>query len=128
MPRPGLCARYYEKLRAYIERKTSDPAFEPDMDFNIEKAGLEMYDSIENGKMSFKTYFHYHYYDTAYAERTRIGDIVLGSAIAIAIAIAIPTLLISILSFRRRAPLYFDRDRGIEQRCGHTFRQRLYEQ
>jgi hypothetical protein len=100
---------HFDKLRAYIERKTSDPAFEPDMYFNMDKAGLEMYDYIENGKMSFKTYFHYHYYETAYAERTRIGDIVLGSAIAI----AIPTLLISILSFRRRAPLYFDRDRGI---------------
>ncbi len=67
------------------------------------------YARIVDGKMPFKTYWHYHYYETAAAERFRRGDIVL----AIFYLISIPGLSYLALRMKRIAPLYFDRERRI---------------
>ena len=73
------------------------------------EVALRIYQRIVNGKMPFKTYVHYHYYETAAAERLRRADTVL----AVIYSIVIPALFISILSYHRRAPLIFDREHRI---------------
>ncbi len=74
------------------------------------KVKKRMFSLIDkNGKMPFKTYWNYHYYETAAAERFRRGDIVL----AIFYLISIPDLSYLALRMKRIAPLYFDRERCI---------------
>jgi hypothetical protein len=100
---------YFENLREYTEREVSIQVVKQSNSFSSAKAGLEMYDWIKNGKMSFKTHMHYRYHGTAYPDRIRRAD----TAMVIFHSIAIPTLLISIIRIRRRAPIYFDREQNL---------------
>jgi hypothetical protein len=75
-----------------------------------DKVELRMYNRLDkSGKMSFKTYWHYRYYEIDAAERFRRGDIVL----AIFYLISIPGLSYMALRMKRIAPLCFDRERRI---------------
>jgi hypothetical protein len=74
------------------------------------EVAIDMYRELdENGKIPFKKYWHYHYYETYAAERFRRGDIVL----TIFYLISIPGLSYMALRMKRRAPLCFDRERRI---------------
>jgi hypothetical protein len=90
---------------AYERKNNGDDYFENTTD----KLDLRIFHYIENGKMPFKTYWHYHYYETAAAERFRRGDTVL----AIFYLISIPGLTYMALRMKRLAPLCFDRERRI---------------
>lgn len=64
---------------------------------------------VEGRKMTLNSYLYYRYNEVAYADRNFIVDLVFGG---MAIAI-IFILIVAILSFHRRASLYFDRKRKI---------------
>ncbi|AJQ97930.1 hypothetical protein [Gynuella sunshinyii] len=95
---------YFERLKNRYTDLTPNENIYDNLQREIEKADLRDYYRIDNGKMPFQSYVQYHYYEAYAADRTRKTDIVLGTIYTI----IIPALMISILSFRRRAPLFFD--------------------
>ncbi|AJQ97931.1 hypothetical protein [Gynuella sunshinyii] len=100
---------YFEKLAERYPDLTPNDDIYNNLGDELNKYALSKYYRIENGRMPLKTYFHYHYYETAAAERFRKGDTIL----AIFYAISIPALIIALLRFRRRAPIYFDREKQL---------------
>ena len=71
---------------------------------------IRMFQELNNkGEVSIKTYWNYHYYRVPHAVKNRRVDI----ALVVAYALAIPGLGFAIARYHRRAPLYFDRDKGI---------------
>lgn len=69
----------------------------------------KIYNRVSSGYMPFKTYVYYRYNDIAYPERRLRGDIIFGSLLSIAFIL----LLYFNITFKRRAPLFFDRDKCI---------------
>ncbi len=73
-------------------------------------SAIERYALIDSsGKMPLKNYVHIRYIRSAPAKRRLYGDIFMASFLGL----GIPGLLIAILSFRRRAPLYIDREKNL---------------
>ncbi len=83
---------------------------------------IGMYNDInENGVMPLKKYLNIRYVDSVGAKRRLHRDIFMASFLGI----GIPGLFIAILSFRRRAPLYVDREKRLVYtwRKGHVWAQ-----
>ncbi len=71
---------------------------------------IDRYNRIDqNGKMPFDEYLDIRYRDSIGATHRLAGDIIFGSINVIAIIV----LGVAILSFHRRSPLYFDRNKRI---------------
>lgn len=98
-----------ETYLSYIEHRKKlygDDYF----DKTSNNVAIRKYNRINKyGEMPLSTYFEIHYKDSVGADRELMADIVLG----LLYFVSIPTLTICLLSFRRRAPLYFDRSRRI---------------
>lgn len=77
---------------------------------NPRKADLERFQRIDGaGRLPFFEYLDIRYRDSAYAERRLKADVAFGG-FGLLICMV---LIVAILSFHRRAPLYFDRERKI---------------
>jgi hypothetical protein len=119
----GLCITVYWHVDDfYATWKSTEKTLIEYVDYRKKTYGEDYFDTTsnevavrkyqrldQNGRMPFKTYWHYHYYETAAAERFRRGDIVL----SIFYLISIPGLSYMALRMKRRAPLFFDRQRRI---------------
>jgi len=87
----------------------------------VDRSPLERYSRLENGKISLKVYAHYFFYESYAADNKRARYINYGTAHILGIII----LSISLILFRRRAPLYFDPKRRLiyTWRKGHVWAQ-----
>lgn len=115
----GACiALYWQVEDAYITWKSQEESHlrfirvrqekygEKYFDETNNKVAVEMYERIdENGRMPLDEYLDIRYRDSVGAAHRLVGDIIFGGANILAVIV----LVISILSFHRRAPLYFDR-------------------
>ena len=79
-------------------------------DVTADEGSLWFFNNLDpNGSLTIRKYMDIRYRDSVGAERRRQTDIFL----ALLFGLGIPGLSIAILSFHRKAPLYFDRQRRI---------------